>query len=186
MKRKHSLTYGPNTTYFVTATITEFTHLFNREPLAQIFMNNLRFYIDRYSVSLHGFVVMPNHIHLLLTIGGSGTISKFMGGLKERTAKQIIQWCEKYNENELLDVFLSSARRYKTNFRYQVWQRRFDALAIYQSATFMTKLDYIHNNPVQERWHLCDMVEDYRFSSARCYVKNEDVGVPLEVIEQTS
>lgn len=43
MKRKHSLAYSPNTTYFITATITEFTHLFSREPLVQIFINWITF-----------------------------------------------------------------------------------------------------------------------------------------------
>ena len=128
MKRKHSLTYGTNTTYFVTATITGFTHLFNREPLAKIFIHNLRIYVDRYLISLHGFVVMPNHIHLLLTIRESGTISQFMGKLKERTAKHIIQWCIEHGEHGLLEIFITSARRYNPGSKHQVWQKRFDAL----------------------------------------------------------
>ncbi len=103
-----------------------------------------------------------------------------MGRLKERAAKQIIRWCEEHNEDKLLEIFLSSARKYKTRSKYQVWQERFDALAIYTSATFATKLAYIHNNPLQEKWHLCDMVENYKFSSARYYLKNQDVGVPIE------
>jgi putative transposase len=166
------------------ATITEFTHLFNREPLAQIFINNLSFYIDRYSVSLHGFVVMPNHIHLLLTMEENGTISQFMGDLKGHTAKHVIQWCVKHGGHELLEIFTTSATRYNPVSKHQVWQKRFDALAIHQSATFMTKLNYIHNNPVQERWHLCDIVEDYRSSSARYYIKNEDAGVPVVKVIQ--
>ena len=124
---------------------------------------------------------MPNHIHLLLTVGEKGNISQFIGRLKERTAKQIIRWCEENNEDTLLEIFSSSARRYNTRSRYQFWQGRFDALVVNQSATFATKLNYIHNNPLQENWHLCDRVEDYIFSSARFYLKNEDVGVPIEM-----
>lgn len=74
-----------------------------------------------------------------------------------------------------------SARKYKTRSQYQVWQEQFDALVIYQPETFTTKLDYIHNNPLQEKWRLCNRVEDYKFSSARYYFQNQDVGVPIEI-----
>jgi REP element-mobilizing transposase RayT len=144
-------------------------------------MSNLRFYINTFAVSLHGFVIMPHHVHLLLTMGKTGNLSQFMGRLKERTAKQIIRWCEEYGEDQLLEIFFNSAQKYKKRSQYQVWQERFDALVIYEPATFSTKLEYIHNNPLQEKWHLCDRVEDYKFSSARYYLKNENVGVPIEV-----
>ena len=43
----------------------------------------------------------------------------------------------------------------------------------------MIKLNYIHNNPLQERWSLCGKVEDYRFSSAKYYFTGEDVGIRI-------
>ena len=115
MKRNHSLTYSPNTTYFTTATITEFTDLFDREPIAQVFMDNLCFYTNKFAVSLHGFVIMPNHIHLLLTIGKFGNISQFMQRLKERSAKQTIHWCAEHGETKLLEIFMMSAGKYKND-----------------------------------------------------------------------
>jgi hypothetical protein len=36
------------------------------------------------------------------------------------------------------------------------------------------KLEYIHNNPVAEKWAMCKLPEDYRWSSARFYLKGVD------------
>jgi hypothetical protein len=36
------------------------------------------------------------------------------------------------------------------------------------------KLDYIHNNPVAERWELTDAAENYPYSSAGYYMLNND------------
>ncbi|MBS1525632.1 MAG: hypothetical protein JST19_08280 [Bacteroidetes bacterium] len=39
---------------------------------------------------------------------------------------------------------------------------------------FTQKLDYIHNNPLQERWRLADLPENYKYSSARFYERGID------------
>ena len=179
MKRKHSLTYSPHTTYFLTATVTDFTYLFHEEAPAQIVLQNMCFYVQEFAIKLHGFVIMPNHLHLLLTTGTKGDVSQFMGRLKEYSAKQIIRWCEEHNRKRLLETFYSSAKKYKQYYKYQVWQERFDGLVINTAETHNVKLQYIHTNPLQERWQLCEKPEDYRFSSARYYISGEDVEVPI-------
>lgn len=182
MKRQHSLTYKPHTTYFITTTLTEFTRLFINAEIAQIFINNLNFYLDKFSVKLHSFVVMPDHVHLLFTTGETGNVSQFMGRLKERTAKDILKWCMETKQDELLNMFKMSAIKYKTGSKYQVWQERFDGLEITTQAMFDTKLNYIHNNPLQDKWRLCDKPEGFQFSSAKYYLNGEYTGVPIEAM----
>ena len=179
MKRKRALAYKPHATYFLTTTVTGFTHLLNREALAQIVVDNVAFYVRDFGVQLHGFVIMPNHLHLLVTMGQTGNVSQFMGRLKERSAKQIIDWCQEHDERTLLEIFSASARRYRHDHRYQVWQARFDDVVIATPEMFTTKLHYIHNNPVQEGWSLCSVPEEYQFSSARYYARGENVGVSI-------
>ena len=55
----------------------------------------------------------------------------------------------------------------------------FDNVVIIREDELLIKLNYIHNNPLQERWSLCEKVEDYRFSSAKYYFAGEDVGIPI-------
>jgi putative transposase len=39
----------------------------------------------------------------------------------------------------------------------------------YSREVLLQKLDYVHNNPVQERLKLSDLIENYYFSNANCY-----------------
>jgi len=142
-------------------------------------LDAMRVYAQKYRIQVHGFVVMPNHLHLLVTGEGQELVSKFIGKLKEYSAKEIIHWCLQNKEESLLTVFYSAAVESKQGHKYQVWQKRFDNVAITRHEAQLIKLNYIHNNPLQERWGLCERVEDYPFSSARQYIANEDVGVPI-------
>jgi hypothetical protein len=60
-----------------------------------------------------------------------------------------------------------------------VWQKRFDNVVIMREDDLLIKLNYIHNNPLQEQWSLCEKIEDYRFSSARYYLTGEDTDIPI-------
>lgn len=57
---------------------------------------------------------------------------------------------------------------------YRVWQR--DPLAVPMDSRIKVeqKLDYIHNNPLSERWSLVDRPENYYWSSAQFYETGED------------
>jgi putative transposase len=136
---------------------------------------------------------MPNHLHMLVTAEDSepcstmtGTrvnrfngISIFMGRLKEYTAKEIINFCIRNKQTNLLTVFLTAAAESKQNHKYQVWQKRFHNIAITGNAELLTRLNYIHTNPLQEKWGLCESTEEYQYSSARYYISGEDVGIPI-------
>jgi putative transposase len=55
-------------TYFITASAYMHQNLFQRTETADLFVTTLFGYRDRGEFLLHDFVVMPNHIHLLLSI----------------------------------------------------------------------------------------------------------------------
>jgi putative transposase len=40
---------------------------------------------------------------------------------------------------------------------------------VFTEEVFLQKLNYIHNNPVQSKWHLAEFPEEYSFSSAKFY-----------------
>jgi putative transposase len=52
---------------------------------------------------------------------------------------------------------------------HQFWQRDPMAIELYTRKVFEQKLNYIHNNPLQERWCLVENAADYKFSSAKYY-----------------
>ena len=153
--------------------------IFRDEALAKIVLDNIRIYSQKCDIQVHGFVIMPNHLHLLLTVGHEVSVSQFMGRMKEYSAKEIVNWCLNKKETSLLTVFLTAAKESKRGHKYQVWQKLFDNVVIIREDGLLIKLNYIHSNRLQERWSLCEKVEDYRFSSAKYYFTGEDVGIPI-------
>jgi putative transposase len=55
------------------------------------------------------------------------------------------------------------------NKRYEFWQRDSLAIHLYTKEVMFQKLDYIHRNPVAERWQLAANTCDYYFSSSKFY-----------------
>ena len=154
-------------------------NIFLESSYAEIVLENLNFYLDKFKAQLHGYVIMPNHFHLLLTLGSIGNISQMIGPIKEYSAKQIVLLAEKNNCRDLLTVFQNSAKKYRPEQKYQVWQMRFDEFTVNNDKTFETKLNYIHNNPCNKGWQLAEKPEKYRYSSARFYYLDENCGVKI-------
>ncbi|GAB3815667.1 hypothetical protein GCM10028895_10080 [Pontibacter rugosus] len=58
--------------------------------------------------------------------------------------------------------------------QYQLWERNPLSVYCYSISVTEQKLDYIHNNPIQEKWQLAVLPEEYHYSSARFYYDNAD------------
>ncbi len=58
-----------------------------------------------------------------------------------------------------------------------IWERNPMTTDLYNHKTFLQKSQYIHRNPVQERWSLAGTVEEYKYSSARfCETRKDEWG----------
>jgi putative transposase len=57
---------------------------------------------------------------------------------------------------------------------YHFWQRNSLPFVLNNEETFIQKLNYIHNNPLQERWGLAETPEKYHYSSAKFYTTGVD------------
>ncbi len=58
--------------------------------------------------------------------------------------------------------------------RYRVWQRDPLAVNMFSTEVMEQKLEYIHNNPLQEHWNLATSPEKYKWSSAEFYETGVD------------
>ncbi len=122
-----------------------------------IVLANLEFYQKRLDFRLNAFVVMPDHLHLLL-VPGETWLSDIMRSLKSFIAKQIIG-------------AMGGAG--------PIWQSRFHDRAIRREDQFLTAVDYIHQNPV--RAGLSPSAEQYPYSSASTYAGLVLSGAPAVV-----
>ncbi len=57
--------------------------------------------------------------------------------------------------------------------QYQIWERNPLSVYCYTPVITAQKLDYIHLNPLQEKWKLAETPEAYPYSSARFYLQND-------------
>ena len=75
--------------------------------------------------------------------------------------------------------FISKLWVNKTDRSYQIWQRNPLSIQLYSREVIEQKLDYIHQNPINGKWKLCDDYLDYKYSSVRFYELNDEGRIPL-------
>ena len=125
-------------TYFVTSCTFSRTRIFQKTANAELFIATLQHYRSEGRYKLHAFVVMPDHIHLILTptaITLERAVGLIKGGFSQRLGSQL-----------------------------PVSQRGFTDHRIRDQADMETRRSYLHMNPV--RAGLIQGPELYLFSSA--------------------
>ncbi|RYZ97935.1 MAG: hypothetical protein EOP47_20575 [Sphingobacteriaceae bacterium] len=75
----------------------------------------------------------------------------------------------KTNPNQLENFRVNAKDR-----EFQIWERNSLSVDLWSQPVFEQKLDYIHNNPIQEKWQLAQYPEDYKYSSAKYYYTGID------------
>lgn len=169
MKRNRTCTYKDSGIYFVTTTVAGFRPILNYDPIRQIILENLDFYRRKYTTAIYAYVIMPEHLHLVVDVSRSvKTISDFMLSFKGMTARQIFRNLSKYSTTET-SFFKKIVNIHHCNEKrnFQIWQNRFDDVVIDSSRILNQKIDYIHFNPVKRG--LVNNPVDYKYSSARNY-----------------
>jgi putative transposase len=111
--------------------------------MADLFVEVLRSSMRSGKMIVHDFVVMPNHVHVLMTVSGEMSIEKAM---------QLIKGGFSFRANKEL------------GFRGEIWQRGFSDVRITDEVSFRQHQEYIDNNPV--RAGLANSPEEYLAGSA--------------------
>ncbi|MCD4697763.1 MAG: hypothetical protein K8S16_16180 [Bacteroidales bacterium] len=109
------------------------------------------------------------HIHLLWRMQGGHALKDVQRDFLKFTAQQL-----KFRLIDSNSLMLVHFRKAGSDREYQFWQRNSYNKRMYNRHVFEQKLDYIHLNPVHEKWQLVDHPEDYHFSSAKYYMQNID------------
>ena len=177
--------YGAGHLHFITCSCYQRRPLLGRarvhpERARNLFVRLLDEARDRYRFRLVGYVVMPDHIHLLMSEPEVGTPSTVMQVLKQRvsrrlrrkgptlrTAKggapdgrQLRLWAE--GERPTLQKTKDEAPELP-----RFWQRRFYDFNVWSHKKRKEKLDYMHSNPVKRG--LARRPQDWPWSSYAFY-----------------
>jgi len=131
------------TTYFITICAHMQQNLFQHAEVAELMVATFLKYRDAEEFELHEYVVMPNHIHSLLSLDGQQQLGRVV---------QLIK-----------GGFSHSLRNKGIVFR-ELWQQRYYARRVRDANEFTAFSHYIRQNPVRKG--LVDIAEDYPYSSA--------------------
>ncbi len=154
--------------YYFTATILGWKKLLASDQNKLTIIKSLKFIVAQKRITLYAFVIMPNHIHLIFSLYDEYPLSSFKRDFLKYTA-QVMKLDLLKNNPGAIEEYKST----QNDRHYQFWERRPLAIPVYNEKTFFQKLNYIHNNPVSDRWKLAPIPEDYYYSSAKFY--NTDI-----------
>jgi len=159
--------------HFVTLQVVEWVDIFSRENYRKIIIENLEYCRKNKGLEIYGWVIMSNHVHLLLK-SNTEELSNTLRDFKSFTSKKILEAIENGNESRkewMLKLFKDAAFKHKRNSEYQFWTHENHAEHIFSNKFMEQKLEYIHNNPV--RAGIVEKPEEYRYSSAIDYANGK-------------
>jgi len=91
-------------TYFITTTVLGFRKVFAvHNSYYNVLIDSLIFTRKKYSCYIIAYVLMPNHIHLILKMNNGKSVSDYMRDFKRHTSTEIIKLLKKDKKVKLLD-----------------------------------------------------------------------------------
>ena len=130
-------------TFHVTSSTSDKRFLLQSDRAAQLFLRVLQEYREQGRFLLHEFVVMPDHFHVLITVGADTSVERAVqfikGGFAFRAGKEL-------------------------GFKAPFWQRGFSEVRVPNAQAASRVCEYIRDNPVVAG--MVQQASDYPYSSA--------------------
>jgi putative transposase len=119
---------NPSRIFFATTRTSMSMRLLQSERNAGLLVDVLRSLVAERRLKLHDFVIMPDHIHLLIEVGEDMTIEKAMQLIKGRFSHRLSHEC---------------------GYKGEVWQRGFTEMQVMNKQAFEAHRVYIAENPIR-------------------------------------
>ena len=156
--------YGARYLHFITFSCYHRRQLLATQRRRNLFLNSLEQVRLSYKFVVVGYVVMPEHVHLLLSEPERANPSVVVQVLKQRFARQLLRTTRKRQSGLQKSLWENDGEEH-------VWQRRFYDFVVWSEHKRVEKLRYMHNNPVKR----CLVLEpeQWRWNSFRFYTYDE-------------
>ena len=162
--------------YFITFTCLKWIPLFEIANAYDSVYNWFNYLKDIQKCQVFGYVIMPNHVHVIIkTSDESKSINMLVGNGKRFIAYDIVNKLKASGNKELLNT-LSNAVQYnekKKGKKHHIFRLSFDCKVLESKKNIISVLDYIHHNPVMGKWNLVEAFVNFQHSSATFYEENE-------------
>ena len=170
MSRKYKFR-NPEGVYFITFSVFGWVDVFTRDIYRNIVIESISWCIVNKGLIVHAWVIMTNHVHMIISKREEQPLEAIMRDLKKYTSVKILESI-KNNSSEsrrewLLRIFSEAGKANSQNEKYQFWQHGNHPIELDNNKIMDQKLNYIHNNPVVQGF--VNEAECYRWSSAMDY-----------------
>lgn len=139
-------------------------------------------YLKKEGHQIVGYVIMPNHIHLMLAYNeNTKSINTLVGNGKRLLSYGIVSRLKEQTQTELLTQLTQSLSlsEKERGQKHKVFRDSFDMQHCYSQKFILQKLKYIHDNPCVKKWMLADNPLDYLHSSAAFYAEGKQGVYPI-------
>nr|MBP6392456.1 transposase [Flavobacteriales bacterium] len=128
-----------------------------------------------------GYVIMPNHVHLLLLAPEDHRINTLLANAKRFLAYEAVRRLQCAGNMQRLEALAAATRTgdRERGQKHRVFSTSSDIRECTDEAMMHQKLDYIHANPVCGKWSLVDDPVDYPHSSLSFYTKGVSTFAPI-------
>jgi putative transposase len=166
-----------STARFITFTTYRRIRLLELEPAMGLVAKHISFLREKEHIKVHGYVIMPEHVHLVVTPPNELELGLEIGKMKARSAHEILSIWRAHG--------LPIPKRLNLNHEYTgesaFWQRRCYDHNCRTPQVVREKINYCHMNPVKQK--LASSPEEWIYSSYNWYIGKTDVPVQIDPIE---
>ena len=161
--------------HFITFTCYRRQPFLDTTHAKDVFERSLEQTRRSYRFDVIGYVVMPEHVHLLVSEPERGTLATAIKALKQSVARRQVKLRPRQKDpHNQRTVVWGTQNKSPQHF----WQTRYYDFNVFTAAKRVEKLKYIHRNPVHRG--LVEKPEDWPWSSYRHYALGELGTVQIE------
>ena len=163
--------------YFITSTVVDWVPIFINEEMMRILLDSFKYCQRKKGLLIFGFVIMPNHFHMLIGMEEPDRIPSVVRDLKRHTSQEITR-CIAASEKQRHLFWLKPFWGRKNN---TVWQTGYHPILIKSEKWLEEKLEYMHMNPVKRGF--VEEPQYWKYSSARNYISDDHSLIRLDFDE---
>jgi putative transposase len=171
MTRRLHRYYGAGYLHFITTSCYQRQALLGSQRNRDLFLDVLEQVRRRYHFVVVGYVVMPEHVHVLFSEPERGNLSIVMQILKQGFARKLLRKLRSRSDPRQGNLFSAAVAQ------GHIWQRRFYDFVVFTEKKRVEKLRYMHRNPVKRELVL--EPQQWPWSSFRHYAEEEHYGPVL-------
>ncbi len=139
--------------YFLTLTVIDWVDVFTKKDYKVIIVDSLNYCIKNKGLEVFAYVIMSNHIHLIVRAKEGFALSHILRDFKKFTSKQLVAKIAEIGDGRkewLLNKFAFEAKRTARAEHYKLWRDDNHAVCLEKREWIEQKLTYIHQNPVKQ------------------------------------